>query len=88
MSLCATFPSDSKRALSGLLTIYINLYITHITYFFLFWISLLIKVHMAQKAHKIVGVHKDSTLAQLFAAVPVPAMLKAKDYAGTTIECS
>ena len=51
----------------------------------MFWISLLIKVHMAQKAHKIVGVHKDSTLAQLFAAVPVPAMLKAKDYAGTTI---
>lgn len=39
---------------------------------------------MAQKAHKIVGVHKDSTLAQLFAAVPVPAMLKAKDYAGTS----
>ena len=41
-----------------------------------------VRVHMGSKTHTIIGVHKDSTLAQLFAVVPVPAMLKAADYTG------
>lgn len=41
-----------------------------------------VRVHMGSKTHTVIGVHKDSTLAQLFAVVPVPAMLKAADYTG------